>query len=144
MGGRGAPRGRARAWGASIRRGRRAEGEADCCEYFVLDEVVLSRCLPRTRTLQTTKDAYYSAVATAKGLLAQDPVVNASAQMPRTWNEYQISMLVLGENTLENAKRLGYLDAQELYPDIAPLSLEEFAKRFYAMEDPGVVFSQGD
>ena len=100
--------------------------------------------MAHTRTLQTTKDDYYSAAAAAKSLLAQDPVANASAQLPRAWNEYQISMLVLGENTLENAKRLGYLDAQELYPDIAPLSFEEYAKRFYAMEEQGAVFSQGD
>ena len=60
--------------------------------------------------------------------------------MVQTWNGYQISMLVLEENTLENAKKLGYLDAKELYPDMARLSLEDFAKQFYAMEDPGVVW----
>ena len=60
--------------------------------------------------------------------------------MVQAWNELQIGILVLEENTLENAKRLGYLDARELYPDIAPLSLEEYAKEFYAMEDPGVLF----
>ncbi len=58
------------------------------------------------------------------------------------WSEYQISMLVLEEHTLENAKKLGYLDARELYPDIVPLSLEDFAKQFYAMEDPGAVYSR--
>ena len=94
--------------------------------------------------LQTTKDDFVSAAAAAKALLAQDPVANASAHMPEAWNEYQVSMLVLEENTLENAKRLGYLDVRELYPDIAPLSLEEFAKEFYALEDPGVVFSARD
>ena len=60
--------------------------------------------------------------------------------MVQAWNELQIGILVLEENTLENAKRLGYFDARELYPDIAPLSLEEYAKEFYAMEDPGVLF----
>ncbi len=81
-----------------------------------------------------------SAAAAAKEILAKDPVANAAAGMAQAWNELQISMLVLEENTLENAKKLGYLDARELYPDIAPLPFEEYAKRFYAMEEPGVVF----
>ena len=55
-------------------------------------------------------------------------------------NEYAYSMSVLGENTLENAKKLGYLDAHELYPDIPVQSLAELAKEFYAMEEPGVVY----
>lgn len=62
------------------------------------------------------------------------------AHVARSWNEYQISMSVLGENTLENAKKLGYLDARELYPDITPLSFEEYATQFYSMQDPGSVF----
>ena len=60
--------------------------------------------------------------------------------MAESWNEYQISMHVLQENTLENAKKLGYLDVRELYPDITPLSFEEFAKQFYALEEPGAVY----
>ena len=75
----------------------------------------------------------------AKELVAQDPVANAAAGMAQAWNELQISMFVLQENTLENAKKLGYLDARELYPDVAPLSLEEYAKQFYAMEEPGIL-----
>ena len=55
-------------------------------------------------------------------------------------NEYAYSMSVLGENTLENAKKLGYLDAHELYPDIPVQSLAEYAKEFYAMEEPGSVY----
>ena len=55
-------------------------------------------------------------------------------------NEYTYSMSVLGENTLENAKKLGYLDAHELYPDIPVQSLAEYAKEFYAMEEPGSVY----
>ena len=52
-------------------------------------------------------------------------------------NEYEYSVSILGENTLENAKKLGYLDARELYPDIPVYSVEVYAKVFYAMEDPG-------
>lgn len=51
-------------------------------------------------------------------------------------SEHRYSLHVLGENTLENAKRLGYLDARELYPDIRTTTLEEFAQEFYAAEDP--------
>ena len=49
-------------------------------------------------------------------------------------------MQVFGENTLENARKLGYLDARELYPDIEPFSLEEAAKEFYSQDDPAVVY----
>ncbi|OSX58481.1 hypothetical protein POSPLADRAFT_1041299 [Postia placenta MAD-698-R-SB12] len=46
-------------------------------------------------------------------------------------SEYQISMHVLGENSRENIKALGALDAQELYPDIVPHNFEDFVKVFY-------------
>ncbi|KAI0706022.1 NAD-P-binding protein [Cerioporus squamosus] len=52
--------------------------------------------------------------------------------------QYALSMHFLQENTLENAKRLGYLDARELYPDIPAQSLEDFAKEFYSLPEPGV------
>lgn len=48
-----------------------------------------------------------------------------------TSSQYQYSMHILGENSLENAKALGALDARELYPDIVPTRLEDFAKEFY-------------
>ena len=47
------------------------------------------------------------------------------------------------ENTLENAKRLGYLDVRELYPDVAPVSLKEFAQKHYSLEDPGLAIHDG-
>ena len=55
------------------------------------------------------------------------------------WVQFMYSMHFLQENTLENAKRLGYLDARELYPDISAQSLGEYAKEFYSMSDPGEV-----
>ena len=55
------------------------------------------------------------------------------------WGGYQTSMYILEENTLENAKRLGYLDARELYPDIPVQSLEDFAEEFYSLPEPGAV-----
>ncbi|KAI0800644.1 NAD(P)-binding protein [Fomes fomentarius] len=59
------------------------------------------------------------------------------AHVTMAWNEYQHSMHILEENTLENAKKLGYLDVRELYPEIVPLSFEEYAKKFYSLEDAG-------
>lgn len=46
-------------------------------------------------------------------------------------SEYAISMHILGENSLENAKALGALDARELYPDIVPVKFVDFAMKFY-------------
>ena len=55
-------------------------------------------------------------------------------------NEYAYSLNILGENTLENAKKLGYLDARELYPDIPVQSFADYAKEFYALKEPGEVY----
>ncbi|CCM04178.1 uncharacterized protein FIBRA_06340 [Fibroporia radiculosa] len=51
-----------------------------------------------------------------------------------TWAyaEYMLSLHFIGENTLENAKALGALDARELYPDAQFTSFEDFSKKFYA------------
>ncbi|EMD32157.1 hypothetical protein CERSUDRAFT_109048 [Gelatoporia subvermispora B] len=54
-----------------------------------------------------------------------------TAELKWVWNHYQYSLHVLGENTLDNAKSLGALDVRELYPDIVPMSMEEFAHEFY-------------
>lgn len=42
-----------------------------------------------------------------------------------------ISIHFLGENSLANAKKLGALDAKELYPDIVQTSFKEYVKAFY-------------
>ena len=70
---------------------------------------------------------------------AEDPK-NVAAIYKLLSNEYAYSMSVLGENTLENAKKLGYLDARELYPDIPVQPLAEYAKEFYALKEPGEVY----
>jgi hypothetical protein len=50
-----------------------------------------------------------------------------------TWGglEYAHSLYLCGDNTLENAKADGALDARALYPDYKPDTLEEYAKKFY-------------
>lgn len=45
--------------------------------------------------------------------------------------EYVLSMYIRGDNTLENAKRLGKLDGKELYPDLEVTNAEEYATAFY-------------
>ena len=37
--------------------------------------------------------------------------------------------------------RMGYLDARALHPDVHACTLNEFAKEFYAMPEPGYMFS---
>ncbi|KAI0333236.1 NAD-P-binding protein [Cubamyces sp. BRFM 1775] len=78
-------------------------------------------------------------LATAKAALAENPA-DVPTTMSVVWSEYMLSIHILEENTLKNAKRLGYLDARELYPDIPRHTLEEYAKEFYALEDPGKVY----
>ncbi|KAI0359436.1 NAD-P-binding protein [Trametes cingulata] len=57
---------------------------------------------------------------------------------------YFYSLYILGENSLENSKRLGYLDARELYPDAPRRSLEDFAKEYYSLEEPGAEYLRGN
>ena len=45
--------------------------------------------------------------------------------------EYAYSRYLRGDNTLENAKAQGALDARELYPDFKPVTLTHFAEGFY-------------
>ena len=56
--------------------------------------------------------------------------------MKVAFSGYMHSMLGLEENTLENAKRLGYLDVHELYPDIPRFPLVKFAEEFYSLPNP--------
>ncbi|TFK84354.1 NAD-P-binding protein [Polyporus arcularius HHB13444] len=86
-----------------------------------------------------TVEEILQAAAAAKDKLAQDPT-DYFAYVMQSWNEYTYSMHILGENTLENAKRLGYLDARVLYPDVPTITLEEYAQEFYAMEEPAAAY----
>lgn len=40
--------------------------------------------------------------------------------------QYKVSKYVRKDNTPENAKYLGYIDAMELYPDFKPITFAEF------------------
>ena len=47
-------------------------------------------------------------------------------QIPVWMAQYIVSKYVRADNTLENAKYLGYVDARELYPDFKPVSFEDY------------------
>ncbi|KAJ8455414.1 hypothetical protein ONZ51_g12470 [Trametes cubensis] len=93
----------------------------------------------KAKRVYVSADALKQDLAAAKAARAKDPT-DIFAALNLTWSEYMYSMHILEENTLTNAKRLGYLDARELYPDVPQHSLEEYANEFYAMEDPSKVY----
>ena len=95
-----------------------------------------------TRVQMTTEDLEARTQA-AQATLAKDPT-DKGAYVTLAYCGYIRSICVLKENTLENAKRLGYLDARQLYPDIPVRSLEEYAEEFYKLPEPGYVYTWAD
>jgi hypothetical protein len=63
---------------------------------------------------------------------------DATKFTPRIAAEYQLSWGLRGDNVPEYAKYLGYLDAQELYPDFKPISFEEYTKELLGGTAVGV------
>ncbi|KAI0333234.1 NAD(P)-binding protein [Cubamyces sp. BRFM 1775] len=90
----------------------------------------------KAKRIYVSADALKQELAQAKAAHAKDPA-DMAPKLAIAGAEYMLSIHILEENTLKNAKRLGYLDVQELYPDMPKHTLEEYAKEFYAMEDPG-------
>ncbi|KAI0657640.1 NAD-P-binding protein [Cubamyces menziesii] len=88
----------------------------------------------KAKRIYVSADALKQKLADAKA--AKDPN-DLSAKVTVVVAEYMLSIHILEENSLKNAKRLGYLDVQELYPDMPKHTLEEFAKEFYAQDEPG-------
>ncbi|KAI0364826.1 NAD-P-binding protein [Pilatotrama ljubarskyi] len=107
--------------------GERASGEADVL---------------KAKRIHLSAEDILKRVEEGKAELARDP--NSFMGHVKVINgQYMYSIHVLGENTLENAKRLGYLDARELYPDMPKHTLEEFAKYYYSLEEPGQEYMRG-
>ena len=75
----------------------------------------------------------------ARVRLARDPAHPDAAGLRAhlAWCGAMRSVCVLREGSLENARRLGYMDARQLYPDIRACMLEEIAGRFYRLKEPG-------
>ncbi len=119
--------------------GERLSGEGDKlkAQYIQVSVAHLLPLYSLTDDLeQFTAEGLEKSVAAGVEALKKDPN-DWGAYVTVSWNEYQHSMVILEENTLENAKKLEYLDVRELYPDLVPLSFEEYAKKFYSLEDPG-------
>lgn len=94
-----------------------------------------------SRCIQVTADEALQRTTEGKAKLARGEGTPEVA-LQVSWNTYKYSIHILSENTLENAKRLGYLDVRELYPDLPRYTLEDFAKEFYSWERPGAAFDR--
>jgi hypothetical protein len=57
--------------------------------------------------------------------LIADPT-NPTNRFRLVFAQYPISLYVRGDNTPENAKYLGYVDAHDLYPDFEYTSFDSF------------------
>ncbi|KAI0644861.1 NAD-P-binding protein [Trametes meyenii] len=93
----------------------------------------------KAKRVYITEEQLKEQIEQGRAASAQDPT-NWLVGVQFTMSQYMYSIHILGENTLANAKRLGYLDARELYPDIPRHTLEDFAKEFYNREEPAVVY----
>ncbi|KAH9888499.1 NAD-P-binding protein [Cubamyces lactineus] len=94
----------------------------------------------KAQRIYVSADALRQELAEAKAARAKDPD-NLAAKLTIVVTEYMLSIHILEENSLKNAKRLGYLDVRELYPDMPKHTLEEYAQEFYAVEDPGSTYA---
>ncbi|KAI0667037.1 NAD-P-binding protein [Trametes maxima] len=93
----------------------------------------------RDKRVYVTEEQLNEQLEHGRAAFARDPT-NWDVSMQFTMSQYMHSIHILEENTLANAKRLGYLDARELYPDIPRHTLEDFAKEFYSREEPATVY----
>ncbi|RPD52588.1 NAD-P-binding protein [Lentinus tigrinus ALCF2SS1-6] len=93
----------------------------------------------RAKRVEVSEEEIKKQIADGQVLYDKDPM-DFKLSVSLIWFQYMYSMHFLHENTLENAKRLGYLDARELYPDIPAQSLEEYAKEFYGLPEPGLLY----
>ncbi|TFK78526.1 NAD-P-binding protein [Polyporus arcularius HHB13444] len=95
----------------------------------------------RQKRIYVSEEDVQQRIAEGRAAFAKDP--NDFLSIMKVFgSQYMLSMHFLQENTLENAKRLGYLDARELYPDIPAQSLEDYAKEFYSLPEPGVYLTR--
>jgi len=80
---------------------------------------------------QITAEQLNDAIERADAALEKD-AGNAMAWLLRTGTDYNISKYIREDNTREGALYLGYLDAKELYPDLKPITFEEFVDELNA------------
>lgn len=95
-------------------------------EMFAIVEQVTGETIERT---YRSDDEIEKEVAEARVPFAGTQPKGFEPATLRLWAaEYALSRYVRKDNTLENAKYLGYLDAKELYPDFVPITYEDVVK----------------
>ncbi|KAI3546335.1 isoflavone reductase [Colletotrichum filicis] len=82
---------------------------------------------PRTINKMMPAEAMENAIA-AESLTADAIEKSAFDNRMKILYEYWYSMGVRGDNTLEYAEFLGYVDGTKLYPDFQPITFEAFLK----------------
>ncbi|KAH7062566.1 hypothetical protein B0J12DRAFT_645805 [Macrophomina phaseolina] len=101
------------------------------------EKITARKYVPHEETLARLHEAE-AAVRAAGGLAAAD----GALLLGLSTLQYENTMFVRGDNCLEYAKYLGYLDARELFPDLRPKSFREFLEEVLAGK--GVKPYQGD
>ncbi|KAH9925889.1 NAD-P-binding protein [Epithele typhae] len=94
-----------------------------------------AEALEASRT-KVTLEELRKAQTDADAALKEDPTATAH-KVTYSLMDYNYSIHFAQESTLQNAKKLGHLDAHELYPDLVQRKFEEFATEFYAQKEPG-------
>ncbi len=84
-------------------------------------------------TLQVSKEELENRLKEARAIAAADPKKIYAVWTP----QYKQSMFIRQDNTLQKAKDVGVLDAQELYPNAPRKTLREYAEAFY--NNPGIL-----
>ncbi|EMD38791.1 hypothetical protein CERSUDRAFT_133313 [Gelatoporia subvermispora B] len=86
----------------------------------------------RANRVQVSKEELLQRIASARAIYQESPSYDNTVAL--FGSLYMYSVHILGESSLENAKALGALDVRELYPDIVPQKLEDYAREYYANE----------
>lgn len=108
-------------------------------EIFSIVEEVTGEKLERQKVLNSKSQAQYFELTSLRQLsygeleiLCKEARENYEREPTnvnfgmRQFRDYQYSKYVRGDNQVEYAKYLGYLDAQELFPDFHPIKFRDF------------------
>lgn len=76
---------------------------------------------------QTSGEEIQAAIDDAKDKMSKG-ATDFPTQLQLFGGQYQYSWGIRGDNTLEHARYLGYLDARELYPDLKPREFKDYVR----------------
>ena len=88
-------------------------------------------CLVLTRDCQESGEGILAGVDAAFKELETDPS-GLSARLRSFGMQYAYSKHIRGDNSVEMAKYLGYLDATELYPSFKPIGFKDYLAELLA------------